>query len=211
LPELGRYVQSQAQVRAQASILGGVQPVRPGPGRIARKPARWIERLTARRRREAEPQALEPGMAPAPSIGTPVWVQQGQPIPANGPGTMVLPAPRRPAPPQTTSRPAPPPVQGTAAAPRQRVEATDDDDLPLAKPPAARSQPEGKAMGAEAAVSQAPAAPAETVTAAPPAVQRAVEDDTDDEQELDLGMLAERVYPFVKRMLQIERERRPYA
>jgi hypothetical protein len=91
------------------------------------------------------------------------------------------------------------------------VEAADDDDLPLAKPPAARSQAQAKAEGAPAVGRQAPATPVETVTAAPPAVQRAVEDDTDDEWELDLGMLAERVYPYVKRMLQIERERRPFA
>jgi hypothetical protein len=75
-----------------------------------------------------------------------------------------------------------------------------------------QSQAEAKVEEPEAAARQTrTATETVTATAAPPAVQRAVDDEADDQRELDLGELAERVYPFIKRILQIERERRPYA
>jgi hypothetical protein len=104
-----------------------------------------------------------------------------------------------------------PAVVPRSRAEEARVEEADEDRLPLAKPPVAQSQADAKVEEPEAAAPQTVAAPAGTITAAPPAVQRAVDDEAGAEWELDLGQLAERVYPFIKRMLQIERERRPFA
>ena len=215
-PGLERALQVRAQERAQASLLRSAQRVTPAPVRIARQPVPWIARLVHRKRREATPKATESAQVPVPAMGTPALGGQNDSAAAISLGAMVLPALGRPAPARAASRAAPQPLQRTTAAaapaatPRPRTEKADEDRLPLAKPRVPQSQAEAKVEEPEAAARQTRTA-AETVTAAPPAVQRAVEDEMDDERELDLGVLAERVYPFIKRMLQIERERRPYA
>ncbi|MGD8465393.1 MAG: hypothetical protein PVI09_16130, partial [Anaerolineae bacterium] len=217
-PGLERALQVRAQERAQASLLRSAQRVTPAPVRIARQPVPWIARLVHRKRREATPKATESAQVPVPAMGTPALGGQNDSAAAISLGAMVLPALGRPAPARAASRAAPQPLQRTTAAaapaatPRPRTEKADEDRLPLAKPRVPQSQAEAKVEEPEAAARQTrTATETVTATAAPPAVQRAVDDEADDQRELDLGELAERVYPFIKRILQIERERRPYA
>jgi hypothetical protein len=91
----------------------------------------------------------------------------------------------------------------------------DQPSLPLAQPPAPQAavQRQPEPASAEAGQLQ-PASPevSSVFETSHTIVQRddtEVEDEGSDVEELDLAGLAQRVYPFIRRLLLIERERRP--
>jgi hypothetical protein len=118
---------------------------------------------------------------------------------------MVLHPPTRPAAPSSAA----PAVQTqpTAGAPREARQ-PDQPFSPTTRPPA--PQP----AATQVIQREAPPPDISRVSEAPPVwgeiVQRAEgEEDKDVPEELDMADLAERIYPLVKRLLAIERERRP--
>ena len=108
-----------------------------------------------------------------------------------------------------------PPATGPIQAGLTAADYADQPSLPLAQPPTPQAMVQRQPEPASEEVSQRQPAPPDvsSVVGAPHTmVQRdetEVEGEGSEVEELDLAGLAQRVYPLIKRLLLIERERRP--
>ena len=118
---------------------------------------------------------------------------------------MVLPPPPRPASPAAQPRPAQAQAEPAKATPAS-ASPPDQSPLPLARPPAVQParteviqrQPEDSSTS-----------PVSEIASAQDTTVPDVEDEESEVEEIDLPQLAQRIYPLVKRLLAIERERMP--